>query len=266
VEFDKNILKDALNIIKEDETGKYRSGNWVSLSTILSINASYNKELIPESRLMRYIDQDLWNIETMCEKVDWVSLLFTQNVLNEMQYMRFIQTDLDSFLIEIRSIFDYISKILTILSQNPKQVRGEGESFNKLFNWLSKKKTNLGIFGEDLGNLVLCCDWFYDIKDLRDDKTHRGANTLIFPNKNEILFQVYKGWEKQVEVNEIMFNENVVNFRRYAGLIIGYLYNYLEIIAKTIEPKIKLKTYGADFRSYHPGLKNTHKWISVLLS
>lgn len=229
------------------------------------MNTTWDASLEPISRHLKYILQDVWNIETIVHKLSWQRDMWKNNILPENMWMRFAQIDMDLFHIELRSIFDYLSKTLTILSNNPDQVRGRGKSFNQLYNWLNSNPNNILIFGKELANLVLSCNWFYDIKDLRDLKTHYGGYSLVFIHENRILLQVYKGWSKQIQIPEIMFNENVVDFELYAGLYIGYLYAYLEKASNVIDSKLTLKKVGTDARSYHPGLEIIHEWISKLL-
>lgn len=262
---DKKLLKISLSKINSDEKGYYRFGDFVDLSAYLHVNVSWNQKLSLIDRYVKFINQDIWNLDAIILKLSWQKKLWLKNELNEYLWMTFAQTDIDLFHVELRSIFDYFAKIITSISDNPEQVRGRGRSFNQLYNWLKNSKDNVKRFGNDLAGLVFTCDWFYDIKDLRDLKLHYGGFNLVFPIENRILFQIYKGWNKQIEIPEIMYNENVVDFELYAGLYLGYLFAYLEKAAIIIDNRLTLKKVGKDARSYHPGLQVVYDWIKKLI-
>jgi len=171
-------------------------------------------------------------------------------------WMNFAQLDVELFFMKIRSIFDYIAIVLCRISDSRKIPRKRRKSFNKLRNWLidpNEGKNNTKKWDQELANLVISVNWFDDMKNIRDSIFHEGGYTLVFPDKEKILFQVYKGHKKQISIPEIMYNNNVVDFELFAGLYFGYLTAFLENFAINVEKKLPQsvrKVSGSSFSSY----------------
>lgn len=108
------------------------------------------------------------------------------------------------------------------------------------------------------------CEWFDDLREVRNSIVHRGGFTLVFLEKGKILFQVYEKNGK-VLIPEIMFNKNVADFELYAGLYIGYLMTYLEDVSALIHKRLNLKKIGSNAKSYHSGLRVVRNWIQQVL-
>ena len=265
---DKKKLKLALLTIHEDKTGFFTSGQFIQLFSDINIQTKLHthKETERLRRLLgytQYILQDVWNLESIALSVDWQKQLRSQGKLNEMLWMQFTQTNIDFFHIEFRSIFDYLAKILRLISKKPDQIRDK--SFEKMRNWVIKEGNSTKL-GEDLSSFVLSCNWFVDMKRIRESIVHHGGYTLVFPEKGRVLFQVYKGINKMVSLKEIMFNENVADFELYAGLYFGYLLAYLEEFAKLVRKHLELEVLGGNPKSYHSGLRVMHSWIQQVLA
>ena len=256
----KDKLAVAISIINNDTFGTYMSGKFENLAS----DIFFEKELgdISLKQILSYlnfIQQDLWNLQEICLRLDWQKQLFSKNELNIGWWMGFARLDIEHFHFEFRSIFDYIAKIFRQVSDIPGETKER--SFEKLRNWVTKEK-NAKKIGGDIATSVLSVNWFDEVKALRELITHFGGEALTFPEKGRILFQVTRGWKDYVSIPEIMYNENVADFELYAGMYIGYLFAYLENISTLVRSRLNIIERNTDSRSYHPGLGVIKEWIS----
>jgi hypothetical protein len=84
----------------------------------------------------------------------------------------------------------------------------------------------------------------------------------VFFDKPRVLFQIYdSGQNKIVDLPELMYNENVVDFELYAGLYYGYLIDYLEDIAKAVYFRLGLKRQEGGSRHHNPGIATAKRWM-----
>lgn len=178
--------------------------------------------------------------------------------------MQYAAADIDLFHVEMRSIFDYIARALVEVSNSSGKVI-DG-SFEKLRKWIDKKPDNERRLGEEAARSVRSCDWFEEMRAVRDSIVHRGGVTFVFPEKGRILFQVSKGYEDKISLKKVMANENVADFELYAGLYIGYLITYLEEVAELIHSRLGISESESNPKSYHLGLRVVNEWIKRALS
>jgi len=160
-----------------------------------------------------------------------------------------------------------LAKVIKRVSDRPEQVPDEG--FNVLKTWSAKSDDNVKRLGKDLAELVFSVDWFDDLKNVRDVSVHQGGMTLVFLEKDRILFQILKGYEHLISIPEIMYNENVVDFELYAGMYFGYLITFLEDFATAIErrlPKGKYSFGVGNPRKVYRELPVIYSWIEKLLN
>lgn len=201
---------------KNKDYGYFSTSKFLNVWEKITFNSKTDEKFSVVSHPIQHILQDLENIETVIERLEWQNTMRKTKNLSDGRWMSYAGYDIDRFHLEIRSIFDYIAEIIMKVSDNPKNIRGEGRSFNKLKKWLAKDNgKNSQILGNDLAVLVLSADWFDDIKKVRDESVHNGGFTAVFPEGEMILFQVLKGYESLVSIPEVMYNDNVVNFEPY---------------------------------------------------
>lgn len=264
----KEKLKVAASTIKKDESDTFFSDSlFVTLFAHVMVNGQLGVKYPPIYSFLKYISQDINNLEVITSRLAWEKTLWNENQLDIGDWMMYAVCDIDIFHVEIRSIFDYIAKVLVRVSDNPSQVPDEG--FNDLRNWLTKSEVNAQRLGSDLSSLVLSCDWFDQIKTVRDINIHQGGMTLVFPEKGRILFQILKGYKNLVFVPDIMYNENVVDFERYAGMYFGYLVSFLEEFASIIRNRLPEGRFafgvGNPRKVYGKRLPTVYIWIDNLL-
>jgi hypothetical protein len=140
----------------------------------------------------------------------------------------YAQVDIQSFHIEVRSIFDYVAKAITGVSPKPKTMP---PSFRRLLEWVKKNPSRMS---SDLRQLLLDqSDWFLQLRTVRDDLIHQGGYPLVFGSPSDgILFQIYQAQNVPRVVRPIlMHNQNVAYFDRYAALIIARTFCFLEAVA-----------------------------------
>lgn len=256
----KDFLEVALSTIHEKS---YRCCKFTNLVEDVHINGIQGAKLPKIYAFLRFIQQDIWSIETIAFRLNWEKKLWSQEKLDVGLWMTFAKCDIDLFHVEFRSVFDYLAKIIKRISDFPDQVK-DG-SFTELRNWVIKPGNDQKI-GKDLAQLVNSCYWFENIKEIRESIVHRGGFTIVFPEKNRILFQVYRGIDKNILLPEIMYNENVVDFELYAGLYFGYMLSYLEEFSEIVYNRLNLKRYCMQARSIHSGLSIISDWINRVVS
>ena len=185
--------------------------------------------------------------------------------MSEYLWMKYAAIDIDMFHLQIRSIFDYISKILRRIANYPEQV--PDKSFHRLREWLKKDKDkNEQKLGKDLTSYVLSCDWFEEICNIRDEVIHRGGFTIAFPMQYTIMFNIYPKQDELISLpKKTMHNDSVVNFEKYAALIFAYLIIYIEeICTKTYYIK-NIKRMVMNGKSHFTGSETLVEWMKKIL-
>jgi hypothetical protein len=155
-----------------------------------------------------------------------------------------------------------LANFIGLLSGKPKSIP---DSFARLRNRVDNLKDS-GTIDEPLAKMISACEWFSDMTDVRNSIVHRDGQTMVFPEDGRILFQVHAGFRNQVNLPEAMFNENIVDFELYAGLLIGYLLGYLEEVAEIANARLEMKRFSGEPKSYHGGLSIVHAWIENVAS
>lgn len=257
---DRSSLQTVLSLIKhDDEIGFFTDGKFVGLSSTIQLESSERREINQLYRLTRYITQDVWNLLTIISRLEWQKNLVVENNLDDGLWSYFVATDIYVFHSELRSIFDYVAKIIQLISN-----MSETLSFEKLRNWISNPN-NAGKINKELSDFILSCHWFCDIRTIRDNLIHKGAEPLVIPSKGRILFLINTSDYQKIMIPEIMFNENVVDFELYAGLYMSYILTYLEEFAELVHKHLNLNKFHSLAKGYHPGLGITQKWINKIL-
>src|SRR5439155_21266726 len=149
MKIDDQKLEQALTLIREDEAGVFTSSVFDNLLFQVRINATQRLPAdCPEgqervARLSCRFDcmhQDLWNILTLIQKLEWMRQMVLQGKLDHALQARFAASDIDMFHIELRALFDYLAKAVKAVSSQPNQT--PGDSFNSLLTWLKKPSSD----------------------------------------------------------------------------------------------------------------------------
>jgi hypothetical protein len=259
----KDDLKTVLSLVKIDENGVvYKRGKFVELFSKLHTNYVISKNNGSLYNDYQQIHQDMWKMETVFSKIVWENKLWKQNTLDDGAWIEFAQIDIDYFHVVFRSCFDHIASAISDLPSS----HSCPKSFNKLQKWILKPD-NFKRIDENISSLIKTCNWFNEIKDIRDLTVHEDGSTLVFLEKtsDKILFQTYGNWKERISISKIMYNQNVVIFDLYAGLYYSYLLVFLEKLSEIIDSSLGLKAHGKDPRSSHTGLFFIIKWVNELL-
>ena len=208
------------------------------------------RELLYFDRFNKYLTQDLWNIFSILHRLDWQRRLWVENQITDIRWMAYAQNDINLFHVEIRSAMDYIARFICGLPPNPWQ---SPRSYNRLLEWMRKDETNQ-ILDPNILQILEKTEWFNHVRDIRDLNVHEGGFSIVFGSKGRITFQSYAGHEKQVQISELMFNENIVDFELYAGMYLGYFLALYEKLAKEIRRLLGLQHEPLGAYTIHFGL------------
>jgi len=268
----KTLYRTYSSINIKDDTACLET-TFNSLLADIFVKAVKGKDSLQKIKIiLLQINQATWNIETLFQRLEWQKNLWDKGNLEDGLWMNYASADIHLYHFEMRSIFDYLAKLLVNFAKHKEQVRSNDRpSFSKIRNWLLNKnnilnENNAKNLGKDFAALVVACDWFDDIKDVRDLLIHHGGQTIVFLEKEKILFQTYKeSWKPKIFIKEIMYNDNIVDFELYGSLYFSYLVDYLNQFAELIYTHLDLerKTNQGNF---HKGLVFVKKHIGRLLT
>ena len=107
----KQQLKNTLSTINRDKKGYFYSGQFVELLGDVHTNVAMGAKFWDLYSYLQFINQNIWNIETIALRLDWQKDLWTRDELEDGLWMLFAATDIDHFHVELRSIFDYLAKV-----------------------------------------------------------------------------------------------------------------------------------------------------------
>jgi len=273
MDIDKDILHKVNSsiIIEDDKTCLKTTFN--SLLGDVLISAAKGEDDLQKIKItLLQINQATWDIETLFQRLEWQKELWGNGELKGGLWMNYASADIRLYHFEMRSIFDYLAVLLVKLAKHPGQVRSNNKpSFMSIKNWLSKddgaiNEDNAKIVGKDFAELVVDCDWFDDIRDVRDLLIHDGGSSIVFPEKGRILFQIYSGsWKPKIFIEEVMYNEKVVDFELYGSLYFSYLLDYLGRFAELLYPRLGLERRKEGYENCHKGLVLVKKHIERFL-
>lgn len=233
-------LETALSLIKKDDKEWwYTAGTFVDFSSDVD-QSSYSSKVkdntlkrkcyIMHGHLRRIMD-DLEILLTMLHQADWQKKMVIDHHLDRYHNMLYGGVLADAFLTRYRSTYDTIAKTFKEITKHHPYAP---TSFS-LLRKKCRKANNVKIYGENLARLIESCDWFDQTKKVRDGIVHDNFNTGGFMHAR-ILFQVTKrdknkGFVNLINFQEVMINENLVDFELYAAVHIAYTLWLLEEFA-----------------------------------
>jgi len=271
----KKKLETALSLIRKDEKGYFLTGIFYDLAASVRENLITKRTDYKENELkmLTEISQNsvmilecMWRIETIFLRLNKQKEQWTQGKLTDGEWILFATLDIKYFHVEIRSIFDYLARIIKEVSDFPDELPS---SFNKLKTRLYEKKYNEKL-GDDLTQLIDSCNWFLDFKRIRDLVIHRKNLVLVFLVKNQIVFQIYDksrpiSEDMQIVKPEVLSNPFTVDFEKYAAMYTSYLIDLLEESSQSVSKRLNMPQNGSRAMVFHPGLKVLKNWIETFL-
>ena len=250
-------LELAANMIQNDDGYYIENGIFFTATNILTNIHTRNRNE-PTYLLLIRVNNIFSKILTILQRLDWQRKLKDKGELDYYIYLNYAESDIDYFHVLYRSLFDDVAKVLRNISQEPGQVKCK--SFKSLRKWV-KVSSNRKRMGEDIASIVDYCDWFEDIRKIRDSVTHREGSTMVFPEEKYILFQTHEKGFRKILIQELMFNKNVVIFEYYAALYLSKLLIFLDKVAKISFDKLQLRQITGNLKYSHVGLGILHEWI-----
>ncbi len=259
---DTQLLFSALSTIHEDESGRpFCSGHFDKV--LVDLHVSFIQEENKYKGIFfqyEHSHKDVWNLQTIIQRSAWQKWLVTSGNLPSDVVVNYLACDIDLFHVQYRSLFDRLAKIIGLLSGRPHVVP---DSFRKLKEWLGKSGNSQRI-GPQLAQFITSCHWFDGLREIRDSIVHRYGRTLVSLKGDKIFFQV-RGLKNNVSLPKVVFNDDLVDFELYSGLMMGYLLAYLENLAAITREKLKLQEYNVELRNFHGGLRFIRPWIQSLV-
>ncbi|MEE9198766.1 MAG: hypothetical protein V3U26_03095, partial [Dehalococcoidia bacterium] len=82
-------LRAALLIIHDGPEGWYSSGNFINLLTNVQTNVAMGANLSDLRRFLQFINQDIWNIQTIMLRLAWLKDLWNRGQINNGLWMQF---------------------------------------------------------------------------------------------------------------------------------------------------------------------------------
>lgn len=245
---DLSVMQRALSLFSSDDHGYYLSGPFFDIDITLFQEHPGARSVIGA------ITEDLWNISTLVERLEWSRQQCTENEHLKSRWFYYAKVDIEHFHTEVRSILDYAAELIAVVS-NAGQLP---TSFRRLLERKAKYEAKIA---PDILALLGEVEWFWDVRTIRDNLVHHGALAIVFGDpETGILFQVFEpGFKRLVNKPSLLYNANVVHFERYAALYFSWLITFLDSLAATFVPGEK----GAiRSRCYSPGFKVLHDWIA----
>lgn len=244
-------LGKALQILKGPSEFHDLLGIIIRLSVMGKVSKKINGNLI-------YLLHDLQNICTVIHRLDWQKNLLDKGEIDSCLWMDYSRCDIELFYIELRSVFDYVAKIISEI------YGGTPWSFEDLRKGISKN--NYNHLQENVKRLIIDCNWFDQLRDIRDTNTHFGGQILPLNSPEGIIFQTYdsKG-EAKCFTDEIMHTKNFVNFEHYSAMYFGYLIVFLDEFAVVISEELKIAKDEAKTTHGCYGLNTIEEWMKNLI-
>jgi len=257
-----DTLSEALTRFGEDKNGTYLSGSFQDLGADLLFIESKNEVFKRNpGQLFSYIGQDLWNISTIADRLEWTRLNSIRNADFEERWCNYASVDIEYFHVEFRSIMDYSALIIAEFHGLSGKLP---ESYRRLAERINKYERKLP---QSMVSLIRSTEWFWEVRAVRDSLLHWGGRSMVFGEPSEgILFQVHDQKLNNLIHNKIlMHNQNVVYFEKYLPYYFSNLLIYLDKMAHICYESTAFVSKNPRAISYSSGFGVIKHWIESLL-
>lgn len=234
---------------------------FAGLTTLLQIAVSQGRATRETHEAVNNLRDDVMSLLTLMARLQWQLELRVQGEMNEGIWVYFTRLDIEYFFVVLRSAFDHVGGALKSVALKPGQAPQDFHELRKL----AKGKRGPEILGEEICAFVSDSEWFVDVRDWRDEITHRGGWALSFIDGETIPFQVYKGSLSRVLVPGLMYNENAADFRRLSALLLANFILYLEDLDQLIRKRADLPRLGPTAFTVGPGTLVFREWLTNLI-
>lgn len=257
---EERIIKRALSLFHEDDRGCHLQSSFFDLEINLRLFAP--KMHRGAQRGIRCIHHDLWQVAVIVSRLDWLRDMALGQTLHQNLWRLYSSVDIEAMMTQLRSIMDYSAEVIDSFAPKPNQLP---MSFRKLRESLSEYTSRLPAGVEAI---VREAAWFDTVRDVRDALVHRGAEQLVFCSASEgILFQVHIGvGDGLVKHPHLMYNDNVVDFSRFAAWTFSCLLYYLDELGRALQYKFEPPASTGLSSSYCPGFTVLRDWMRALFT
>lgn len=253
------VVERAQSLFHEDERGCCLQSPFFDLEINLRIFAPSLHT--GAQRGIRNIHHDLWQTAVIVSRLHWLRDMALRQTLHQNLWRLYSSVDIEAMMTQMRSIMDYSAEVIDSFAPKPKQLP---TSFRKLRESLGDYASRLPAGVEPI---VREAAWFDTVRAVRDALVHKGAEPLVFASASEgILFQIHIGAEDgMVRHPALMYNDNVVDFRRFAAWTFSGLLFYLDQLGHVLRTRFEPPANTGPSSSYCPGLSVLRDWMSGLL-
>ena len=259
----KDAIANLRKYIETDDQGSYRSGPFDVLfaeSYLDNHRISENQSRVYRSQL-HILNDSIWNLLSICHRLDWQLALWDAGELDDMSWLEYAPVDVRQFHVEMKSATDIAAELVAETNQKRGQTP---RKFTTLYGEVGRHKNKLG---ERRHAIIDRCDWYPQLKDVRESIVHHGSKALVMATHGEINFQIVRGHQEMVVSRDVMRNERVCDFRKYSVAMFSNFVFMLDELAETTLPGLPTRFVDVgESRSYHSGWQTMLDWSSPLAS
>jgi len=286
----------VLSWLRSDAHGTYSSTRFDNLRTAAGATAIRLKQQgLPSEHVQKlathadYLYQDWTNLLSIITKLDWMSDIVCPSTakltpwqrwkqrwieprariigfvparhLPDSAWMAFATSDIDMFLVEVRSAFDHLAGVVSCLSEKQGQV--PDDSYRSLVKWRTENNDRaVRLLGNRTVDLIVSSAWWFEeLRSLRDSNVHGGGRNMVFPLGDDVCFMSFHK-SQLLSRRELRHGERFVSFSRLAGYVLVAFWVLAEEIAAQSFAKFQLLQLGLGdgAMAYHVGKDVLRAW------
>lgn len=176
------LSKDGDNYVYKGHFSKLRENVRASSFWDIAMNRKRAIDSSQMAKRLLLVNMDLWNIATVLYRLNFEKDCRRERIFNNNQWRFYASLDIDLFFIKYRSFFDNVAQVIKLTGQVPPN---KSNSFHDLKKWADSQE---GQSANKYSLIVMNCDWFYELKDIRDRIEHHAAETNV--DFDELTFKV----------------------------------------------------------------------------
>jgi len=214
------------------------------------------------SKQVRYIEKDIDLLDSLVHR-----LIFYRENHEEFDFdprllNRYITVDLESFHVVYRSLFDHIAIILFKICDQPGQF--EITSFQSQREKILNNEGFRDRIGNNIFDLILYCDWFDEIRSIRNGLVHHGRWIEYMIRDDYFLINADQELERLDSIPRDIFQDGWLIAELYLGLVMVYLHSYLDQLEEKCFQRLNFPRHACNTGREHPIINNYYQWMSQL--
>lgn len=211
------------------------------------------------------VSNRLADLRTIALKLDWMLGQRASGELDSVLWAMFASSDVNAFLTNVRSLFDHLARAMRAVAPQPGGI--PRFSFEDLRKWSLRDDLDHGAqLGARLHQLIVGCEWFEELRALRDQLIHHDALTIVAPEEPGIVMQVYRRAQKLIDEPALLASPNAARFERLAAATMAQLHVLLDQSAVAISDLVGAGQYEGSAQSIHYGLAVVAEWTDDYLA